>query len=73
MILISCRSILELFLVKFQSYFGLGLVLRNFCIKEMMKFQRSCCQFLFSKPMFSFINKLSYNNPNCVFSKFKEP
>ena len=44
MILIGCRSILELFWVKFQSYFGLGLVLRNFCIKEMMKFQKSCCK-----------------------------
>ena len=38
--MIGCRSNLELFWVKFQSSFGLGLVLRNFCIKEMMKFQR---------------------------------
>ena len=30
------RSVLELFWVKFQSSFGLGLVLRNFCIKEML-------------------------------------
>ena len=30
-----------------------GLVLRNFCVKEMMKFQRSCCQ-KFSKPLFLF-------------------
>ena len=47
MILIGCRSILELFWVKFQSAFGLGLVLRNFCKKEKMKFQRSCCQNFF--------------------------
>ena len=44
MILIGCRSILELFFVNLQSAFGLGLVLRNFGIKEMMKFQMSCCQ-----------------------------
>ena len=52
MILIGCRSILELFLVKFQSTFGLGLVLRNFCVKEMMKFQRSCCQKFFKTLVF---------------------
>ena len=52
MILIGCRSILELFWVKFQSAFVLGLVLKNFCIKEMMKFQRSCCQNFFKTPIF---------------------
>ena len=52
MILIGCRSILELFWVKFQSAFGLGLVLRNFCIKEMMNFQRICCQKNFKTPVF---------------------
>ena len=52
MILIGCRSILELFWVKFQSDFGLGLVLRKFCIKEMIKFQRSCCQKNFKTPIF---------------------
>ena len=52
MILIGCRSILELFWVKFQSAFGLGLVLMNFYIKEMMKFQRSCCQKIFKTPVF---------------------
>ena len=31
-------SVLRLFWVKFQSSFGLGLVLRNFCIKEMLGF-----------------------------------
>ena len=51
-ILIGCRSVLELFRVKFQSAFGLGLVLRNFCLKEMMKFQRSCCQKIFKTPVF---------------------
>ena len=29
-----------------------GLVLRNFCIKEMMKFQRSSCQKNFKTPVF---------------------
>ena len=29
-----------------------ALVLRNFCIKEMMKFQRSCCQKKFQNPVF---------------------
>ena len=35
-VLNGCRSVLGLFWVKFQSAFGLGLVLRNFCIKEML-------------------------------------
>ena len=52
MILIGCRSILELFWAKFQRALGLGLVLRNFCIKEMMKFQRSCSQIVFKTPVF---------------------
>ena len=52
MILIGFRSILEFFWVKFESAFGLGLVLRNFCIKEMMKFHRSCCQKIFKTPVF---------------------
>ena len=37
-VLNGCRSGLGLFGVKFQSAFGLGLVLRNFCIKEMLGF-----------------------------------
>ena len=55
MILIGCKSILELFWDKFQSVFGLGLVLRNFCIKEMMKFQGSSCQKNFKTPIFVFV------------------
>ena len=35
-VLNGCRSVLELFWVKFQSDFRLGLVLKNFCIKEML-------------------------------------
>ena len=35
-VLNGCRSVFMLFWVKFQSAFGLGLVLRNFCIKEML-------------------------------------
>ena len=34
----GCRSVLGLFRDKFQSDFGLGLVLRNFYIKEMLGF-----------------------------------
>ena len=37
-VLNGCRSILELFWDKFQSAFGLGLVLMNFFIKEMLGF-----------------------------------
>ena len=37
-VLNSCTSVLGLFWVKFQSAFGLGLVLRNFCIKEILGF-----------------------------------
>ena len=47
------RSVLGLFWVKFQSDFGLGLVLRNFCIKEMLGFYGRCCQ-NFPKPIFLF-------------------
>ena len=51
MIFIGCRSILELFWVKFQSAFRFGLVWRNFCIKEMMKFQRSYYQIFLKTPV----------------------
>ena len=34
----GCRSVMGLFWVKFQSAFELGLVLRNFSIKEMLGF-----------------------------------
>ena len=37
-VLNGCGSVLGLFWVRFQSDFGLGLVLRNFCIKEMLEF-----------------------------------
>ena len=37
-VLNGCRSVFGLFWVKFQSAFGLGLILRNFCIKEMLGF-----------------------------------
>ena len=37
-VLNGCRSVLGLFWVNFQRDFGLGLVLRNFCIKEMLGF-----------------------------------
>ena len=35
-VLNGCRYVLGLFWVKFQRDFGLGLVLRNFCGKEML-------------------------------------
>ena len=63
MILIGCRSFLEFFWVKFQSAFGLGLVLSNICIKEIMKFQRSYCQFFSKTHCFCFGYKLNYNYP----------
>ena len=37
-VLNGCTSVLGFFWVKFQSVFGLGLVLRNFCIKETLGF-----------------------------------
>ena len=49
------RSILALFWVKFQNAFGLRLVLRNFCVKEMLGFYGRCCQ-NFPKPMFLFLS-----------------
>ena len=36
--------VVDKFWVKFQSAFELGLVLRNFCIKEMLGFSGRCCQ-----------------------------
>ena len=37
-VLNGCRLVLGLFWVQFQSAFWLGLVLRNFCIREMLGF-----------------------------------
>ena len=37
-VLNGCRSVLGLFWDEFRSDFGLGLVLRNFCVKEMLVF-----------------------------------
>ena len=55
-------------LVQFEVVFHFFLIgldwLRNFSVKEMMKFQRSCCKKI-SKPLFFFFGyKLSYNHPN---------
>ena len=52
-VLNCCISVLRLFWVKFQSAFGLGLVLMNFCIKEMLGFFGRYYQ-NFPKPMFLF-------------------
>ena len=46
----SCIVLVQ-FEVVLHCFDWFGLVLRNFCVKEMMKFQRSCCQ-KFSKPLF---------------------
>ena len=62
-VLNGCRSILGLFWVKFQSAFELGLVLRKFCIKEMLGLKRRCCQ-NFPKPMFCFGYNLAITYPN---------
>ena len=45
--------VLVQFEVVLHCFDWFGFVLRNFCVKEMMKFQRSCCQ-KFSKPLFLF-------------------
>ena len=45
--------VLVQFEVVLHCFDWFGLVLRNFCLKEMMKFQKSCCQ-KFSKPLFLF-------------------
>ena len=51
-----------------------GLVLRTFCIKEMVRFQRSCYQIGFKNPIhFFFCYRLSYNHPNGVIIIVKEP
>ena len=44
--------VLVQFEVVFHCFDWFGLVLRNFCIKEMMKFQRSCCQKIFKTFVF---------------------
>ena len=44
--------VLVQFEVVLHCFYWFGLVLRNFCIKEMMKFQRSCCQTNFQNPVF---------------------
>ena len=55
--------VLVQFEVVFHCFDWFGLVLRNFCIKEMMKFQRVAVKKI-SKPCFCFGYKLSYNHPN---------
>ena len=65
--------VVDQFWVKFQSAFGLGLVLRNFCIKEMLGFwgdaikifQNPCFCFchwssLIQIELFKFMNKLDF-------------
>ena len=44
--------VLVQFEVVLNCFYLFGLVLRNFCIKKMMKFQRSCCQKNFKTPVF---------------------
>ena len=59
------RVTCEVSLLQGSAYDWFGLVLRNFCIKEIVRFQRNCCQ-VFSKTLFFFSYTLSYNNPNLV-------
>ena len=65
--------VLVQFEVVLNCFDWFGLVLMNFCIKEMMKFQRSCYQFFFQNPCFCFDYKLSYNHPNSVIPVGREP
>ena len=44
--------VLVQFKVVLHCFDWFGLVLRKFFIKEMMKFQRSCCQQNFKTPVF---------------------
>ena len=44
---IGCKKVLGVAL----SCVWFGLVLRNFCIKEIVRFQRSCCQMFFKNPV----------------------
>ena len=44
--------VLVQFEVVLNCFDWIGLVLRNFCIKEMMKFQMSCYQKNFKTPVF---------------------
>ena len=44
--------VLVQFEVVLHCFDWFGLVLRNFCKKEMIKFQRSCCQNIFKTPVF---------------------
>ena len=44
--------VLVWFEVVFHCFEWFGLFLRNFCIKEMMKFQRICCQKIFKTHVF---------------------
>ena len=50
-VLSGCKSVLGLFWVKFQSSFGLGLVWRNFCIKEMLGLRGDAIK-IFQHPFF---------------------
>ena len=59
----GCRSVLGLFWVKFQSDFGLGLVLMKFCIKEMLGFKGDAVK-IFQNPCFCFFYNLAITHPN---------
>ena len=56
----------------FGCFDWFGLVLRNICIKEKVRFQRSYCHMFFQKPCSCFGYRLSYNNPNRVILIGKE-
>ena len=45
---------ISVFWVSLSCYIVVWLVVDEFCIKEMMKFQRSCCQKIFKIPVFVF-------------------
>ena len=64
--------VLVQFEVVLHCFDWFGLILKNFCVREMMKFQRSCCK-NFQNPCFCSGYKLSYNHPNLVILLGKEP
>ena len=48
---IGCEQVLGVALSCVWLFYWFGLVLRNFCIKEIVRFQRSRCQIIFKNPV----------------------
>ena len=67
---IGCKQVLGVSLSCVRLFL---LLLINFCVKEMVRFQRSCYQIFFQKPYSYFGYRLSYNHQNGVILIGKEP